>query len=234
MTFVSKNPAFLNRELSWLEFDSRVLHEAEDERTPLLERLKFIAIFASNLDEFYMVRVAGLRRQLSAGVQQAPPDGLMPAEQLALIDERVRALVERCRHCLHDVLLPELREIGVRVLGVHELEPDERATLDAYFEGQVYPVLTPLAVDPGASLPLHLESLALTRGGVARPGARRRALRAGKGAEEPAALGTDRPTKLVRAARGPHRGAPRRALPRDGDPGEPSLPPDALLGPRDL
>ncbi|MBL8997031.1 MAG: polyphosphate kinase 1 [Gemmatimonadetes bacterium] len=158
---VSKNPAFLNRELSWLEFDSRVLHEAEDERTPLLERLKFLAIFASNLDEFYMVRVAGLRRQLSAGVLQAPPDGLTPAEQLALIDERVRALLERARHCLHEVLLPELRGIGVRLLGVHELEEDERTRLDAFFEGQVYPVLTPLAVDPGHPFP-YISNLSLS------------------------------------------------------------------------
>jgi len=158
---VSKNPAFLNRELSWLEFDARVLHEAEDERTPLLERLKFIAIFASNLAELYMVRVAGLRRQLSAGVVQAPPDGLTPAEQLALIDERVRALVERARHCLHDVLLPQLREIGVRILNVTELEPDERAKVDAFFEGQVFPVLTPLAVDPGHPFP-YISNLSLS------------------------------------------------------------------------
>jgi polyphosphate kinase len=158
---VSKNPAFLNRELSWLAFNERVLHEAEDERTPLLERLKFFAIFASNLDEFYMVRVAGLRRQLAAGVLQASADGLMPAEQLELIDERVRSLNQRARRSLHDVLLPRLREVGVRILTVAELAPEERARIDAYFDAQVYPVLTPLAVDPGHPFP-YISSLSLS------------------------------------------------------------------------
>lgn len=159
--FVSKNPAYLNRELSWLEFNSRVLHEAEDERTPILERLKFLAIFASNLDEFYMVRVAGLRRQLSAGVLQTASDGLTAVEQLALIDERVRALITRQRHLLHDVLMPLLRRIGVRILGVDELDSEERVRIEAYFDSQVYPVLTPLAVDPGHPFP-YISNLSLS------------------------------------------------------------------------
>ena len=158
---VSKNPAFLNRELSWLEFNARVLHEAEDDRTPLLERLKFLAIFASNLDEFYMVRVAGLRRQLAAGVLQTSADGLTPGEQLELIDERVRMLVARSRHCLHDVLLPLLRRIGVRLLTVDELDAEERAQIDSYFDAQVFPVLTPLAVDPGHPFP-YISNLSLS------------------------------------------------------------------------
>lgn len=157
----SKNPAFLNRELSWLEFNARVLHEAEDERTPLLERLKFLAIFASNLDEFYMVRVAGLRRQLAAGVLQTAADGLSPAEQLDLIDARVRALVQRQRHLLHGVLLPLLRRVGVRLLAMDELAEDEHARIDAFFEAQVYPVLTPLAVDPGHPFP-YISNLTLS------------------------------------------------------------------------
>ncbi|MFN0097327.1 MAG: polyphosphate kinase 1 [Gemmatimonadaceae bacterium] len=157
----SRNPHYLNRELSWLEFNARVLHEAEDDRTPLLERLKFIAIFHSNLDEFYMVRIAGLRRQLAAGVLQTSADGLSPEEQLQLTDQKVRALVERARVCLHEVLLPSLRRIGVRLLAMDELESDERAQVEAFFESQVYPVLTPLAVDPGHPFP-YISNLSLS------------------------------------------------------------------------
>jgi polyphosphate kinase len=157
----SKNPAFLNRELSWLEFNARVLHEAEDERTPLLERVKFLAIYGSNLDEFYMVRVAGLRRQLSAGVLQTAVDGLSPAEQLALIDARVLELNARARTLLQDTLLPALRGIGVRLLDPSELEPDEREAVAAYFDNSVFPVLTPLAVDPGHPFP-YISNLSLS------------------------------------------------------------------------
>jgi polyphosphate kinase len=158
---VSRNPAYLNRELSWLEFNARVLHEAEDERTPLLERLKFLAIFWSNLDEFFMVRVAGLRRQLSAGVLQTPPDGLTAAEQLDLIDVRVRQLSARARTLLDETLLPRLSDIGVHILSADALAPDERERVDAFFAEQVYPVLTPLAVDPGHPFP-YISNLSLS------------------------------------------------------------------------
>ncbi len=157
----SKNPSYLNRELSWLEFNARVLHEAEDERTPLLERVKFLAIFSSNLDEFFMVRVAGLRRQLSAGVLQTPADGLTPSEQLDLIDARVRELNARARSLLMDTLLPALGALGVRLVDPDALEPDERETLDAYFRDSVFPVLTPLAVDPGHPFP-YISNLSLS------------------------------------------------------------------------
>src|SRR5688572_26120829 len=103
---VPTSALFINRELSWLEFNARVLAEALDDRTPLLERLKFVAIFSTNLDEFYMVRVAGLRRQLAAGVTAVPPDGLTPHEQLDAIERRVATLLQEKRRCLHDVLLP--------------------------------------------------------------------------------------------------------------------------------
>lgn len=156
----SKNPSFLNRELSWLEFNARVLHEAEDERTPLLERVKFLAIFGSNLDEFYMVRVAGLRRQLAAGVLHGGADGLTPSEQLALIDQRVRELNLRARTLLKDTLLPALRGIGVRI-SPDVLEQDERERLDEFFRDQVFPVLTPLAVDPGHPFP-YISNLSLS------------------------------------------------------------------------
>lgn len=151
----------LNRELSWLEFNGRVLHEAEDERTPLLERLKFLSIFSTNLDEFYMVRIAALRRQVAAGVQVTTPDGLTPQAALAAIDERIRELLERRRQCLHDVLIPKLDVAGVRVLPIEDLTPDERAALDAYFESEVFPVLTPLAVDPGHPFP-YISNLSLS------------------------------------------------------------------------
>jgi polyphosphate kinase len=151
--FVSKDPAFLNRELSWLEFNSRVLHEAEDERTPLLERLKFLAIYGSNLDEFYMVRVAGLRRQLSAGVLTTHADGLTASEQLDLIDARVRGLHERARLLLEGTLLPRLAGIGVHIKTPAELDAAELGTIATFFDQQVYPVLTPLAVDPGHPFP---------------------------------------------------------------------------------
>jgi polyphosphate kinase len=151
----------LNRELSWLEFNSRVLHEAEDDRTPLLERLKFLSIFSTNLDEFYMVRIAVLRRQVALGVQQTTPDGLTPQATLDAIDERIRALLERRRACLHEVLIPKLDAAGVRIVAVEDITPDERTALDAYFESEVFPVLTPLAVDPGHPFP-YISNLSLS------------------------------------------------------------------------
>src|SRR5262249_53296285 len=103
----------LNREVSWLEFDARVLAEAFDERHRLLERLKFLSIFSTNLDEFYMVRVAGLRRQVSAGIADRSPDGLTAREQLDLIGLRVAEMLEQARWCLHEELLPALAGHGV-------------------------------------------------------------------------------------------------------------------------
>ncbi len=158
---LSLSPRFLNRELSWLDFNARVLAEGFDERNPLLERLKFLAIFSSNLDEFYMVRVAGLRRQVSARVDKTPPDGLNATAQLDLIDARVREMLEQARRALHELLLPALAERGVRLLTVDELTTVERAAIDDYFERQVYPVLTPLAVDPGHPFP-YISNLSIS------------------------------------------------------------------------
>ncbi|HLV27218.1 MAG TPA: polyphosphate kinase 1 [Gemmatimonadales bacterium] len=152
---------FLNRELSWLTFNERVLHEAFDERNPLLERLKFIAIFSTNLDEFYMVRVAGLRRQVAAGVQQAPPDGMTPRAQLDAISDRVAGLIARQQQCLHNLLLPALHEEGLRLVTMADLSPAEWLMVDGYFESQVFPVLTPLAVDPGHPFP-YISNLSLS------------------------------------------------------------------------
>ncbi len=152
---------FINRELSWLEFNARVLHEAFDPRNRLLERLKFLAIFSTNLDEFYMVRVAGLRRQIAAGVQHLPPDGMSPTEQLKAILQRVSELMELQRKCLSDVLLPELEQHGIKLVGMNELTPEEWQRLDHFFETDVFPVLTPLAVDPGHPFP-YISNLSLS------------------------------------------------------------------------
>lgn len=152
---------YLNRELSWLAFNARVLHEALDERTPLLERLKFLSIFSTNLDEFYQVRVAGLRRQVAAGVQQAPADGMSPAGQLEAIEGRVRELVALQRDCLHDRLIPLLDARGIRLVDVEALTPDESAAMNLFFEREVFPVLTPLAVDPGHPFP-YISNLSIS------------------------------------------------------------------------
>ncbi len=151
----------LNRELSWLEFNERVLNEALDARTPLLERLKFIGIVSNNLDEFFMVRVAGLRRQLVAGVTETPRDRMSVQDQLAAIDRRVAELTQRQRDCLHGTLLPALAGHGVRLVGMDDLTPAEWAAVDDFFESQVFPVLTPLAVDPAQPLP-YISNLALS------------------------------------------------------------------------
>jgi polyphosphate kinase len=151
----------LNRELSWLAFNERVLHEAVDARTPLLERLKFLSIVSTNLDEFYMVRVAGLRRQVAAGVVQTTPDGMTPQEQLDAIDAGVKSLLYRQRTCLHEVVLPALAEQGVRLVGMTDLTPAEWAVVDQFFEAQAFPVLTPLAVDTAHPFP-YISNLSLS------------------------------------------------------------------------
>ncbi len=154
-------PPYLNRELSWLDFNARVLEEALDERVPLLERLKFLAIFSTNLDEFYMVRVAGLRRRVAAGAARALPDPLTPGEQLAAIRRRVEELLERRRAVLREQLWPALEARGIRLVRMSQLSIDEARTVSEYFESQVFPVLTPLAVDPGHPFP-YISNLSLS------------------------------------------------------------------------
>ena len=152
---------FFNRELSWLEFNARVLHEAVDERNPLLERLKFLSIFSSNLDEFYMVRVAGLRRQMAAGVTQQAPDGLTPAEQLDAIYSRVAELIQTQQSLLHMELLPELARRGIRLLSMKDLDSTEYRSVQNFFDSQAFPVLTPLAIDPGHPFP-YISNLSIS------------------------------------------------------------------------
>ena len=138
-----------------------MLHEACDDRTPLLERLKFIAIVDTNLDEFFMVRIAGLRRQMAAGVSTAPPDGMPVPSQLDELDARVKELVRHQRRVLHEEVLPALAERGVRLVGMDQLTPGEWASVDDFFESQVFPILTPLAVEPGHAFP-YITNLALS------------------------------------------------------------------------
>ncbi len=152
---------FINRELSWLEFNARVLHEAGDARVPLLERVKFLSIFSTNLDEFYMVRVAGLRRKAAQGAKQYPPDGMTPPEQLAAVRARVRELLAARDRCLDEQLLPALAEQGIAFVRMADLSPAEWMRIDEFFEAQVFPVLTPLAVDPGHPFP-YISNLSLS------------------------------------------------------------------------
>jgi polyphosphate kinase len=160
MTDARSTSLYLNRELSWLAFNGRVLQQAVDPRVPLLERIKFLAIFSANLDEFFMVRVAGLRRQVAAGVVQTPPDGLTPQEQLDAIDTEVARLTAMQRGCLA-TLLDEAARHDIRLLGVRDLTAAEWGEIDEYFESQIFPVLTPLAVDPGHPFP-YISNLSLS------------------------------------------------------------------------
>ena len=151
---------FFNRELSWLEFGARLIELAEDGRLPLLERVKFLAIFSEALDEFFQVRVAGLKDQIEAGVRARSPDGLRPSEALRAISVRVRELVERQARCFVDTVLPELGKEGVRLSEWSSLDPGDRAYLVEVFERQIFPVLTPLSVDPGHPFP-YISNLSL-------------------------------------------------------------------------
>ena len=151
---------YLNRELSQLEFFRRVLEEAKDESNPLLERVKFLAIVGSNLDEFFMVRVAGLKQQIAAGVVELSLDGLTPAEQLAAIRKTVSKLLAEARDCYQDDLLPTLAEAGIHILGYPDLDHRQKAYVKKYFAQVIFPVLTPLAFDPGRPFP-HISNLSL-------------------------------------------------------------------------
>ena len=143
---------FFNRELSWLQFNQRVLEEAENERHPLLERLRFLSISASNLDEFYMVRVAGLRGQVVAGIETPSEDGLTPAEQLDRINHAVAELTAQQQECWV-TLEALLAESGIHVLSADQLSDAEREWLEAHFLDHIFPVLTPIAVDPAHPFP---------------------------------------------------------------------------------
>ena len=157
---LSDRQYYFNRELSWLEFNYRVLHEATDPRTPLLERLKFMSIFSSNLDELFMVRVAGLKKQVEAKVSKLTPDGRTPGEQLEAISQRLHPMVMEQHQHFEKVLRPQLALVGVQLLDYMDLNQEQRTYLQNYFDEQIFPVLTPLAVDPSHPFP-HISNLSL-------------------------------------------------------------------------
>lgn len=151
---------YLNRELSWLEFNRRVMAEALDPSLLLLERVKFVSIFCSNLDEFFMIRVAGLKHQLSQGALKAPADGRTPSQQLAELREVLLPMLDTLYQCWTTDLVPKLADQGIRVTGYGELSKKRRKLLREHFEREVYPILTPLAYDPGHPFP-HISNLAV-------------------------------------------------------------------------
>ena len=151
---------YINRELSWLEFNKRVLDEALDQSKPLLERAKFVSIFASNLDEFFMIRVSGLRRQLAGGVLEAPADGMSPAEQLAAIRKLIAPMLENLGACWSEDIRPKLADAGIRVIDHDDLKKKQQKALRKYFKNEIFPALTPLAFDPGHPFP-HISNLSV-------------------------------------------------------------------------
>ncbi len=152
---------YLNREVSWLQFNDRVLQLAEDERVPLLERVKFCAIYTTNLDEFYMVRVAGLRDQIDAGVENPGQDGRTPSQAIGLIRDEVLAQGERLTDCFERRLRPALAEHEIRVVAVEDLDEQQRGDLARHFQKAIFPALTPLAVAPGRPFP-YISNLSLS------------------------------------------------------------------------
>ena len=158
---------YFNRELSWLDFNQRVLELAEDSSLPLLERTKFASIYTSNLDEFFMVRVAGLHDQIEAGVERPGIDGRTPSQTLEALHERVLGDSARLARCVTQRLLPALAERGIVVKRVSDADPAERAALAEHFRRVIFPALTPLAVGPGQPFP-YISNLSLSLGVVVR------------------------------------------------------------------
>src|SRR5438270_3693228 len=148
------NPAYyINREISWLQFNRRVLEEAQDENNPLLERLKFLSISANNLDEFFEVRLAGLVQQIEDGYTEAGPDGLTLTEERDLISEEVHKFIAEQYQCWNEQLRPQLSEKGIRVLGLNELDENARAFVEDYCDRELDLLLTPVTVDPAHPFP---------------------------------------------------------------------------------
>jgi len=154
---------FFNRELSLLQFHARVLEEARDNSNPLLERLKFLSIFSSNLDEFFMIRVSGLKEEVDLGVTALSPDGMTPAEQLSEIRRRLLPLVAEQTKCLKEEIIPQLKDAGLELATYDSLARHEKQGLKEYFLEKVFPVLTPLAVDPSHPFP-YISPLSLNLG----------------------------------------------------------------------
>ncbi|MFM6971605.1 MAG: RNA degradosome polyphosphate kinase, partial [Micrococcales bacterium] len=151
---------FLDREISWLSFNQRVLELAEDPNLFLLERVNFLSIFASNLDEFFMVRVAGLKRRIATGLAVTASSGLSPAEVLTQISQEAHRLQERHAKVFIEQVEPALRANGIRLVRWNQLDEHEKSALHTYFQSQIFPVLTPLAVDPAHPFP-YISGLSL-------------------------------------------------------------------------
>ena len=156
---------FINRELSWMEFDARILALAEDPGRPLLERVKFLAIFARNLDEFFQIRVSGLEEQVEAGVSVITPDGMTPLEQLEAVRRRVVELTDRAEVLWSTELRPALEKQRIRVVDWDQLDEEDRALLGRRFRESIFPVLTPLSVDPAHPFP-YISNLSLNLAAV--------------------------------------------------------------------
>ncbi|HEY4660717.1 MAG TPA: RNA degradosome polyphosphate kinase, partial [Terriglobales bacterium] len=148
------NPAYyINREISWLQFNRRVLEEAQDENNPLLERLKFLSISANNLDEFFEVRLAGLVQQIEDGYTEAGPDGLTLTEERDLISDEVHKFISEQYQCWNEQLRPQLSEKGIRVLSLNELDENARAFVEEYCDRELDLLLTPVTIDPAHPFP---------------------------------------------------------------------------------
>jgi len=158
---------YINRELSWLQFNGRVLEEAEDIEQPLLERVKYLSIFSSNLDEFFMIRISGLREQLTGGVLEAPPDGMTPSEQISAVRQELMGQLTRFSRCWQNDLLPKLELSGIHVLRYNQLQPKQQQLLRGYFSREIFPTLTPLAFDPAHPFP-HISNLSFNLAVVAK------------------------------------------------------------------
>lgn len=170
-TLPLSDPTYLfNRELSWLEFNRRVLEEALDEKTPLLERLKFLSIFSTNLDEFFMIRVSGLKEQIAERVREKSADGMTALQQLQAIRERLRPMLAEQTQCLNKIILPQLAEKGISIVSYKDLSKDEKKKLENYFLKNIFPVLTPQAVDVSHPFP-YVSNLSLNLGLIVEPNA---------------------------------------------------------------
>lgn len=165
---LDESPAlFINRELSWIEFNRHVLEEAKDRSHPLLERVKFLAIFTNNLDEFFMIRVSGLQRQVEKGVRELPPDGMSPSRQLETVRATLAPLLEQQSALWEHDLVPALGEAGIRVMPYEALDPVDKESLRDYFVREIFPVLTPLAFDKSHPFPF-ISNLSLNLAAVVR------------------------------------------------------------------
>ncbi|MGE5364842.1 MAG: polyphosphate kinase 1 [Bacteroidota bacterium] len=158
---------FFNRDLSWLEFNRRVLEEALNPNLPLLEKVKFISIFSSNLDEFYMIRVAGLKEQVLARVIEPTIDGLTPQQQLRKIEKEVQPMLSTVRELWLNQVVPELKKYNIHILGINDLSARDQKILNEYFKKEIFPILTPLAFDPGRPFP-YISNLSLSLAVVVR------------------------------------------------------------------